>query len=187
MSSASRVATAVAAGYVLGRFHKLKFAFIVGSALANKKVRGSAFALLQQGSDRMRSSPEVSGLGEQITGQLVDAGKSAALAAASSRMDALSDRLAERSESLRGPSTDDEPEGYDEDRDEPADTDEFEDEDDQRRDDEPDDEYGDEPDDEYDDDLGPDDEDEQEPDDEDEPEDEPAERPRRARSRRDGS
>ena len=102
MSATTRVGAALAAGYVLGRFKKLRLALIVGSALANKNVRTQGFGLLQQGTSRLTSSPEGKQLGEQISGQLMSAGKAAAVTLASSGIDRLSDRLHERGEELRG-------------------------------------------------------------------------------------
>ena len=58
MSTTSRVGAAVAAGYFLGRFKKLRLALMVGSALANKNVRSTGFGLIQQGTHSLTSSPE---------------------------------------------------------------------------------------------------------------------------------
>ncbi|HET7532335.1 MAG TPA: hypothetical protein VFJ83_04240, partial [Nocardioidaceae bacterium] len=67
MSSSSRVGAAIAAGYFLGRFKKLRLALVVGSALANKNVRSSGLGLLQQGASGLTSSPEAKKLTEQIS------------------------------------------------------------------------------------------------------------------------
>jgi len=101
MSKTSRVATAVAAGYVLGRFKKLRLAVMVGSALANDNVRNAALGYVKKGSGRFSSSPSGT-LTQQVGGKLVDAGKAAALAVAASKVDSISDRMAARSQSLRG-------------------------------------------------------------------------------------
>ena len=101
MSSSSRVGAAIAAGYFLGRFKKLRLALVVGSALANKNVRSSGLGLLQQGASGLTSSPEAKKLTEQISSQLMEAGKAAAITAAASRIDKLSDKLNERSSELR--------------------------------------------------------------------------------------
>src|SRR4051812_23391951 len=102
MSTTSRVGAAVAAGYFLGRFKKLRLALMVGSALANKNVRSSGLGMLHQGTKTLTSSPEAKKLTEQITSQLMEAGKAAAVTAAASRIDKLSDKLNERSSGLRG-------------------------------------------------------------------------------------
>lgn len=156
MSSSSRVGTAIAAGYFLGRFKKLRLALVVGSALANKNLRTSGLGLLQQGTSGLTSSPEAKKLTEQITSQLLQAGKAAAVTAAAARIDKLSDSLNERSSELRELTA--LPAGEDEADEEPED--EYEDEGEEE---EPEDEY---------------DEDEEEPEEEEgEPEDEYEEEP----------
>jgi hypothetical protein len=94
MSTTSRVGTAVAAGYVLGRFKKMKLALIVGSAIAGKNLKTAGMDMLK-GSGDGKSSP------------LVSAGRSALVAAASSSMDRISDRLHERSAALGGDDSED--------------------------------------------------------------------------------
>ncbi len=133
MSATSRVGTAVAAGYLLGRFKKMRMALIVGSALANRNVRAAGMDLIRGPSDGQRSP-------------LVEAGRSAVIGAAASRMDRISDRLHERSTALTG------------------DEDEPDDEPDEEPEEEPDEEY-DESEDEYDDEDEPEDD---EPEDDDE-------------------
>lgn len=138
MSTTSRIAAGVTAGYLLGRHKKLKLAIIVGSAIANKRIVGSG---LSSGLNKLQEASGGGGVG----GKLLDAGKGAALATVSHRIDALSDRMSERSEALRGGADDeDEPEDEEaedeeaedaeaedaeaEDEDEPADEAEDEDE-----------------------------------------------------------
>ena len=94
MSTTSRVGTAVAAGYVLGRFKKMKLALIVGSAIAGKNLKTAGMDMLK-GSGDGKSSP------------LVSAGRSALVAAALSSMDRISDRLHERSAALGGDDSED--------------------------------------------------------------------------------
>lgn len=151
MSATARVGTAMAAGYVLGRFKKLRLALIVGSAMANKNVRASGLGLLQQGTKGLRGSPDALRISDQIKSRLIASGRAAAVGVAASGIDRLSDRLHERSDAIR-PHAADEDE-YDEG-----------DEADEAEDLEPEDEYDDEPEDEA----------EDEPEDEDEPDDEPA-------------
>ena len=118
MSKTSRVATAVAAGYVLGRFKKLRMAVMVGSALANDNVRDAAIGYVKKGSGRFSSAAPGSTLTQQVGGKLVDAGKAAAIAIAASKVDSFSDRLAARSQSLRGADGDAPPEEESEPQDE---------------------------------------------------------------------
>ncbi len=118
MSTTSRVGTAVAAGYVLGRFKKMKLALIVGSAIAGKNLKTA-------GLDMLKGSP-----GDGKPSPLVSAGRSALVAAASSSMDRISDRLHERSAALGGDDSapdDEDQEAVDEGEDE-EDVDEPEDE-----------------------------------------------------------
>lgn len=149
MSTASRVGTAVTAGYLLGRFKKLRLAIIVGSALANEDIRKSGADLLTRGPTGMVASTA----GKTLASQLAQAGKSAVLGAAGSRIGGLSDRLNERTASLRGEDVndedvDDEPdESEDEAEDEPEHEldDEYDDEELEDEDEEPVDEDDDEP------------------------------------------
>ena len=101
MSGTSRIVAAVAAGYFLGRFKKLGLALMIGSALADKNLRSSGLGLLEQGRNSLASSPEAKKLGEQVTSQLMEAGKAAAVATASSRIDRLSESLNERASQFR--------------------------------------------------------------------------------------
>jgi hypothetical protein len=98
MSVTSRVAGAVAAGYVLGRFKKLRLAVLVGSAMASPKFRSAAAGLIQ---DRIPGGGMVGGLTKEAGGRLLDAGKAAATTVVASRIDTLSQNLADRSENLR--------------------------------------------------------------------------------------
>jgi len=107
MSVTTRVGTAVAAGYVLGRFKKLRLALIVGSALSNSAVRARGLELLKSGTQSLNRSPEVQKLGQQVSEQLVQAGRAAAVAAATGKIDKISDRLHERTAHWDMPSTSD--------------------------------------------------------------------------------
>ena len=102
MSVSSRVGTAVAAGYVLGRFKKLRLAVLVGSALANKNIRDAGVGLLTEGTRRVAATPEAKTIATEQGSRLLEAGRSAALAAATSRMNRLSDKLQERTVALTG-------------------------------------------------------------------------------------
>ena len=126
MSTTARVGSAVAAGYLLGRFKKLRLALIVGSALANKDVRKSGMGLLQRGGVGLGTG----GLTQQVKSELMHAGRAAAVSVAASKINSLSDRLQERSENMRsasgrgGSKADDEEEADDDVRDEDEDLDE---------------------------------------------------------------
>jgi cobalamin biosynthesis protein CobT len=98
MSTTSRVAGAVAAGYLLGRFKKLKLAVLVGSAMSSPKIRSTAAGMLQ---DRLPGGAITSMLTKEVGGRLVNVGKTAATSIVASRIDSLSQSLADRSQSLR--------------------------------------------------------------------------------------
>jgi len=124
MSTTSRVAAAVAAGYVFGRFKKLRMAVLVGSALSSDKVRNTAKEYVGQ---RIPGGLVGRTVTTQVGSKLADAGKAAVTSAAASSIGALSDRLAARTERLRG--GDDQPDDqYDSDEDDDEQQDEPEDE-----------------------------------------------------------
>ena len=103
MSTTSRVAGAVAAGYVLGRFKKLRMAVLVASAMSSPKFRNAATEMIQS---RIPGGAIVGGLTRELGGKLVGVGKTAATSIVASRIDSLSQNLAERSENLRKGSDD---------------------------------------------------------------------------------
>jgi hypothetical protein len=92
------VAGAVAAGYLLGRFKKLRLAVLVGTAMASPKFRSAAVGLIQ---DRIPGGAVAGTLGKDVGGKLLDAGKAAATSVLASRIDGFSESLAQRSENLR--------------------------------------------------------------------------------------
>jgi hypothetical protein len=143
----------MAAGYLLGRFKKLRLALVVGSALASEDVRKQGATLLARGPMGL-AEPMAKKAGKSISSQLLEAGKSAAVGAAGSRIGGLSDRLNERTSALQGNgASGDEPEDeadepedeYDEPADEAEDEPEDEPEDEDEAEDEPEDEYDEEP------------------------------------------
>jgi hypothetical protein len=102
MKSGAQIGVAVAAGYVLGRFHKMKWAMAIATMAGRKRLANHG--VLQQGSKLLASSPELSKLTGDIRGSLVEAGKTAAMAAVGNRINSLSEGLRERSESMRAAS-----------------------------------------------------------------------------------
>ena len=197
MSTASRVAGAVAAGYVLGRFKKLRMAVLVASAMSSPKLRNAAAEMIQ---NRIPGGAIVGGLTREVGGKLVGVGKTAATSIVASRIEALSQNLADRSENLRQGSPDGkapkpEAEESAEDREAEEPEDEFQDQEDEEAEqpedeyEEPEDEEADQPEDEY---EEPEDEETELPEDQDaqaddsSPDEEPEERvtrsPRRRRS-----
>jgi hypothetical protein len=98
MSTGSRVAGAVAAGYALGRFKKLKLAVLAAAAMTSPKFRNAAFGLIE---NRVPGGAIVGTLGKEVGSKLLDAGKVAATSVVASRIDSLSENLAGRSKSMR--------------------------------------------------------------------------------------
>jgi hypothetical protein len=98
MSATSRVAGAVAAGYALGRFKKLRLAILVGSAMSSPKFRSAAVGMIE---DRLPGGPVVGTLTKEVGGKLINVGKTAATSIVASRIDSLSQSLADRSQNLR--------------------------------------------------------------------------------------
>jgi hypothetical protein len=143
MKSGPQLGLAVVAGYVLGRRRRLRLALALGAAASTGRMGVGAGALLRRGGKALGSSgalgkvsPELSEITGMIRGELLDAGKSAAAAVVSGRLDALTERLHERAELIRSPRRegDEEDEEFDErderdERDEPREDVEEEEED----------------------------------------------------------
>lgn len=90
MSSRTRLACGVAIGYLLGRTRKMRLALMIAGATG---AAGTPRQLAERGLKQLASMPEVGKLATMARGQLVDAAKTAAMTAASSRIDALNERL----------------------------------------------------------------------------------------------
>ncbi|HJQ88717.1 MAG TPA: hypothetical protein VJ820_14780, partial [Propionibacteriaceae bacterium] len=93
------MAGAVAAGYVLGRFKKLRLAVLVGSAMSSPKFRNAAAGMIE---NRIPGGAITTTLTKEVGGRLVNIGKTAATSIVASRIDNLSQSLADRSQNLRG-------------------------------------------------------------------------------------
>ncbi|MCO6009238.1 hypothetical protein NE236_30135 [Actinoallomurus purpureus] len=98
------IGVAVGVGYLLGRTRKLKLVMTLAAARASGRLGKNPAGLVKQGTKLLGSSPELKTLTDTVRGRLLEAGKTAAVAAASSQIDALSDRLQERTRSLSRPS-----------------------------------------------------------------------------------
>lgn len=97
------VALGIGAGYVLGRTHKMRWALVLGAAAATGKLGSTPGKLVQRGVTALGASPELVKMADMVKGRLFDAGKAAAIAAATSRVDSLTDRLQGQTEALRRP------------------------------------------------------------------------------------
>ncbi|MDQ0380509.1 hypothetical protein [Amycolatopsis thermophila] len=104
MKAGARVAAAVAAGYLLGRTKKMRLALMIAAAGATGKANLSPGKLLQNGLSQLGSSPELGKLADLARDELLGAAKAAAVTAASSRIESLSDRLQEGGPLLSGKS-----------------------------------------------------------------------------------
>lgn len=93
MKGGTRIAIGVGIGYVLGRTRKMKFALSLAGAAMSRRSSGLPSELLERGSSLLRSSPELTQLTDTVRGELMGAVRSAAVTAASNRIDALNDRI----------------------------------------------------------------------------------------------
>src|SRR5215207_11516020 len=101
MDAKSKVAAAVAAGYLLGRTKKLKLAITVGSVLAGQRISTNPQKLLKGASGLVQNNPALSALQTELRGRVFDAAKGAAAAVATSRIDKLTDTLRTRGQKKR--------------------------------------------------------------------------------------
>ena len=109
MNSGMRAATAVGVGYLLGRRKKFRTATLMAAATA---VGGTTVGglVLRRGMKMLgnteaigKVAPQLGELADTVRGDLLSAGKAAATAAVSSRVDALTDSIHDRAERVRNP------------------------------------------------------------------------------------
>ncbi|WNG93885.1 hypothetical protein [Mycobacterium sp. ITM-2016-00318] len=93
MSNGGKVALAVGAGYMLGRTKKMRLALMLAAAGITGKFPTSPTALVGQGLKSLGANADVTQLTEQLRGELLNAGRAAALSAATSQIESLNDRL----------------------------------------------------------------------------------------------
>ncbi|WP_063824965.1 hypothetical protein [Nocardia pseudovaccinii] len=96
MKGGARIAIGVGIGYVLGRTRKMRFALALAGAAMTRRSAGTPGDLLERGTSLLRSSPELTQITDTVKGELVGAVRSAAVTAASHRIDALNARLQQR-------------------------------------------------------------------------------------------
>jgi hypothetical protein len=109
MKGSTRAAMALGVGYLLGRQRKLRTATVMavataagGTNVGSLVMRRGAKMLVNSGvMDKV--PPQVGDLVDVVRGDLLQAGKGAATAAVSSRIDSLTDSLHGRAERLRNP------------------------------------------------------------------------------------
>ncbi|MBB5158538.1 hypothetical protein [Saccharopolyspora phatthalungensis] len=103
MKSGPHIALAVGIGYVLGRSRKMKLAIMVGAMMAGRRLPLDPRDLLAQGSKLLGGSPELKKLTDDARDRLLDAAKTAAIAAATNKIDSIGDNLTKRAAGLRVP------------------------------------------------------------------------------------
>lgn len=116
MNTTTKIALAVAGGYLLGRRRKAKMAILLTSVLVGKRL--DLRALGKEAMERFSDVPGVGQIRDDVRGGLASTGRTAAGAAISAPLNKLADRLHERTEALSGGG----PDGQERDRsDEPSD------------------------------------------------------------------
>lgn len=93
MKSGPRMAVAVGIGYILGRTRKMKLALMIAGASATGRLGEAPRRLLQQGYKKLAASPEFGKVRDSVRGELLTAAKTAAMTAATSRIESLSSRI----------------------------------------------------------------------------------------------
>ncbi len=99
MKCGLRVALGVAGGYFLGRTKKMKLAMML-AGIAGGRQAGGPGELLKSGTKLLAGRPELARLTDEVRGRLLEAGKAAAVAAATRQVENLTDRVGKRVEAL---------------------------------------------------------------------------------------
>lgn len=124
MKGGTRAAVAIGVGYVLGRRRKMRLATMLAIGTATGGLTALGGAALRRGVQALGSADVLGKLGPQfgdiadtVRGDLVEAGKAAAVGALTGRIESLTDSLHDRAEGLRNPAPDqpDDDSEYDED------------------------------------------------------------------------
>jgi hypothetical protein len=110
MKGGTQAALALGIGYLLGRKRKMRMASMLAAGAAAGGATGLGGLALRRGMKMLGSTemlgkfaPQLGELADTVRSDLVDAGKAAATAAVSSRIDSLTDSLHERAELVRNP------------------------------------------------------------------------------------
>ncbi|WP_030408040.1 hypothetical protein [Streptomyces albus] len=101
MNSRLTTALAVAGGYVLGRTKKAKFAFGVATMVMGRRLQLGPQALARPATEQLSKNPRFKELGDQLRDDLRGAGKAATGALVNRQVNALADRLHERTLGIR--------------------------------------------------------------------------------------
>jgi hypothetical protein len=100
MTPGMRIAAAVVGGYVLGRRKKAKAAIAMGAWLVGKKLNLDPQKLLTEVTHQLASSPQLSGLRDQVRDEMLSAGKTMATAIVARQVNKVTSSLQDRTESL---------------------------------------------------------------------------------------
>ncbi len=110
MKCSTQAALAIGAGYLLGRRRKMRLAAMLAAGAATGGLGSLGGKALQRGIKMLGSTealgkfaPQLGELADTVRGDLIDAGKAAATAAVSNRIESLTDSLHERAEVVRDP------------------------------------------------------------------------------------
>ncbi len=110
MKGGTQAALALGVGYLLGRRRKMRLTTMLAAAAATGGLGGLGGAALRRGTKMLGSTealgkfaPQLGELADTVRSDLVDAGKAAATAAVTSRIESLTDSLQERAEMVRDP------------------------------------------------------------------------------------
>ncbi|MEQ7007483.1 hypothetical protein ABN028_15005 [Actinopolymorpha sp. B17G11] len=100
MNTSTKIGAAVVGGYVLGRRKKAKMALLLGSVLVGKRL--NVRSLGREAMGRIAESAQFGQIREEIRGELVSTGRSAAGAVLSAPLNKLADGLHQRTSKLTG-------------------------------------------------------------------------------------
>src|SRR5258708_12062901 len=110
MRGGTQTALALGVGYVLGRRRKMRMTTMLAVAAATGGLGGVGGGALRRGMKMLGStealgkiSPQLTEIVDTVRGDLLDAGKAAAVAAATNRIGSLTATLHERAQSIREP------------------------------------------------------------------------------------
>jgi hypothetical protein len=110
MKGGTQAALALGVGYLLGRRRKMRLTTMLAVGAATGGVGGLGGAALRRGMKMLGSTeavgkfaPQLGELADTVRSDLMDAGKAAATAAVTNRIESLTDSLQERAEMVRDP------------------------------------------------------------------------------------
>src|ERR1700742_2251965 len=109
MKGSMRAAAAIGIGYILGRNRRFRTAAMmaagmsIGSTAVGSMVLKRGMKMLGSTDAVQKMAPQLGELADTVRGDLIAAGKAAAMAAVSNRVDALTDSIHDRAEHLRNP------------------------------------------------------------------------------------